>query len=64
MKWFAPNESYGSLLGRFVAYPIGKIILRVLTLGKYPPENVKHNYLFVMLVPWVLFCVIAIVVYS
>jgi len=64
MKWFAPPESYGSLLGRFVAYPIGKVILRLLTLGTYPPEETKHNYLFVMLFPWVVFCVVAVIAYS
>jgi hypothetical protein len=64
MKWFAPSESYGSLLGRFVAYPIGKVMLRLLTLGIYPPEEAKHNYLFVMLFPWVVFCVVAVIAYS
>jgi hypothetical protein len=63
MKWFAPPESHGSLLGRFIAYPIGKLLLRLLTIGKYPPEEAKHNYLFVMLFPWVLFVVLAVIIY-
>jgi hypothetical protein len=64
MQWFAPPESYGSMMGRFVAYPIGKVLLRVLTLGRYPPENEKHNDLLVIIFPWVFFCVVALIVYS
>jgi hypothetical protein len=62
--WFAPTESHANAVGRYVAYPLGKILLRALTLGRYPPEHRPHNYLFVMLFPWVLFCVLAVVIYS
>jgi hypothetical protein len=62
--WFAPPESHANAIGRYVAYPLGKILLRVLTLGRYPPEHRPHNFLFVMLFPWVLFCVLAVVIYS
>lgn len=64
MKWFAPSDSHGSLLGRFVAYPIGKLLLLALTLGKYPPEEKKHNYLMVMLFPWIFFTVFVTILYS
>ena len=52
MKLLLPPNHKLSSLGQFVAYPIGKLLLRVLTLGKYPPEDEPHNALFVALAPY------------
>ena len=64
MTWIAPPDSHGSALGRFIAYPLGKLVLRIITFGTYPPEHAKHNYLFVMLFPWVLFVIVITAFYS
>jgi hypothetical protein len=57
MKLTPPADAPLSFLGSYIAYPIGKILLRVLTFGSYPPELRKHNYFFVALFPW--FAIIA-----
>ena len=59
MKMFPPEGTKLSLLGAYITYPIGKIMLRILTIGKYPPEERKHNDLFVGLFPWFFFCIVA-----
>ena len=64
MRLTAPKNSLLSLIGAYIAYPIGKILLRVLTLGRYPPEEKKHNVLFVALFPWFAFLVIAVIAYN
>lgn len=59
-----PRNHKLSLLGAVVAYPLGKMALRLLTLGHYPPEDRPHNALFVALTPWWLFGIIITLVYS
>jgi hypothetical protein len=57
------NHKLG-LLGAFVAYPIGKVLLRILTLGHYPPEDRPHNALLVAMTPWWVFGIVITVVYG
>jgi hypothetical protein len=64
MQWLPPPNAHLSMLGRFIAYPVGKVLLRCLTLGRYPPENRPHNALFVALTPWWFFCIVAVVAFS
>jgi hypothetical protein len=52
------------LLGAYVAYPLGKVALRVLTIGRYPPENEPHSALFVAFTPWWLFGIVITLLYS
>lgn len=59
-----PQNHKLSLLGALVAYPVGKVVLRVLTLGRYPPENQPHSALFVALTPWWLFGILVTLIYS
>ncbi len=58
-----PNHKLG-LLGEFIAYPLGKILLRILTLGGYPPEDEPHNELMVALAPWWVFGIVITWLYS
>ena len=64
MRLLPPSGHTLSLLGAYIAYPIGKLALRLLTLGYYPPENRPHNTMFVSLTPWWLFGTIITLVYS
>jgi hypothetical protein len=64
MRLLPLDDAPLSILGRFVAYPIGKITLRILTLGRYPPEDEKHNALFVALPSWWFFTVVAVAINS
>ena len=64
MTPFPTKGSKLSLVGRFVAYPIGKLSLRILTLGKYPPEKENHNELFVAIFAWAVFSVFAVFYWS
>ena len=52
MSLTPPENAPLSLIGSYIAYPIGKIMLRMLSFGKYPPEHDKHNSLFVAIFPW------------
>lgn len=64
MKLLPTGNHKLSLLGAYVAYPLGKVLLRVFTLGRYPPEDTPHNALFVALVPWWVFGAVLTVVYG
>lgn len=64
MRLLPPPNNKLSFLGAFVAYPLGKVALRFLTLGRYPPENKPHNALFVALTPWWLVGTIVTLIYS
>jgi hypothetical protein len=64
MKLLPPANQKISALGAYIAYPIGKILLRVLTLGRYPPEDKEHSALFVMLSPWWFFVIVITLLYS
>jgi len=64
MKLFPTEGKNLSLIGRYIGYPIGKIGLRVVTLGHYPPENKKHNELLVSMFSWAFFCVFSVVYWS
>ena len=64
MKLLPPQNHQLSILGAFVAYPIGKVLLRLLTLGAYPPEDKPHSALFVACAPWWVFGIVVTVVYS
>ena len=55
MKLLPAGNHKLSVLGAYIAYPLGKVLLRVLTLGRYPPEDKPHNALFVALTPWWVF---------
>jgi len=59
-----PENHKLSLLGAFIAYPVGKVLLRALTLGHYPPESQPHNALFVALTPWWVFGILVTLIYS
>ena len=63
MKWLPPEKAPLSILGRLI-YPLGKIMLLSITLGRYPPENKPHNALFVALFPWWAFVIIAVIIYG
>ena len=52
MKLTPPDNAPLSLVGSYIGYPIGKVMLRIMTLGSYPPEDQKHNALFVAIFPW------------
>ena len=52
MKLLPPPDHKLSLLGVYIGYPIGKLMLRALTWGNYPPEDRRHNALFVALTPY------------
>jgi hypothetical protein len=64
MKLLPAGNHKLSLLGAYVAYPIGKILLRVLTLGHYPPEEKDHSALFVALTPWWIFGIALTLIYN
>lgn len=64
MKLLPPQNHKLSLIGAFVAYPIGKLLLRALTIGHYPPENEPHNALFVAFTPWWFFGTVITLIYS
>lgn len=64
MKLLPTGNHKLSLLGAYIAYPIGKLLLRVLTLGKYPPEEKHHSALFVALTPWWIFGVALTLFYN
>ena len=64
MRLTPPANSPLSIAGRYIAYPIGKISLKILTLGHYPPEDKKHNALFVAIFPWLAFLIVAGFTYS
>ena len=57
LKLLLPNfPNKLSLIGAFIGYPIGKMMLLIFTLGQYPDKNKKHNEMFVALTPlWVFF---------
>jgi hypothetical protein len=64
VKLFPPPNHKLSLLGAYVAYPLGKVALRVLTIGRYPPEKEPHSALFVASTPWWLFGIVITLLYS
>ena len=64
MKLFPPPNHKLSLLGAYVAYPIGKLALRLVTLGRYPPEDKPHNTMMVGLTPWFLLCIVVAFAFS
>ncbi|MFN3811245.1 MAG: hypothetical protein ACK4S6_11555 [Roseateles asaccharophilus] len=64
MKLLPPENHKLSLMGAFIAYPIGKIMLRLLTLGRYPPENKPHNAALVALSPWCILGTVLTLLYS
>lgn len=64
MKLLPPENHKLSLIGAFIAYPIGKIMLRLLTLGHYPPENKPHNAALVALSPWWILGTVLTLLYS
>ncbi|MBM3116480.1 hypothetical protein ACFQIB_15810 [Jeongeupia naejangsanensis] len=45
--WFGPRHIAMGVIHRFVLYPIGRAILLIITVGKYPNPNKKHNPIFV-----------------
>lgn len=64
MKLLPPRNHELGFLGEYIAYPLGKISLRILTLGRYPPEDKPHNAIFVAFTPWWLFGTIVTLLYS
>lgn len=64
MNLLPPPKHKLSLLGAYIAYPLGKLALRLLTFGHYPPEDRPHSALFVALTPWWLFGIVVALVYS
>ena len=52
MKLTPPESAPLSLVGSYVFYPVEKLMLRIITLGSYPPEDKKHNSVFVAIFPW------------
>ena len=52
MRLTPPEGAPLSQIASYIGYPLGKVMLRILTLGRYPPENSKHNSVFVSLFPW------------
>ena len=54
MKLTPPESAPLSPVGAYVFYPVGKLLLRIITLGGYPPEDEKHNSVFVAIFPWFL----------
>ena len=57
-----PESAPLSLVGSYIFYPIGKVMLRIITLGSYPPEDQKHNALFVAIFPWFMVILVFLVV--
>lgn len=64
MKLLPPPNHKLSLLGAFLAYPLGKVALRILTFGHYPPEDKPHNAMLVAFTPWWLFGIIVTLLFS
>ncbi len=64
MKLFPPPNHKLSILGAYLAYPLGKVALRILTVGRYPPEEAPHNAMFVAFSPWWIFGIVITLVYS
>ena len=58
MRLLPPPNHNLSLLGAYIGYPIGKVILRILTLGRYPPENSPHNDMLVAFTPFWVFGIV------
>jgi len=58
MRLLPPPNHKLSLLGAYIGYPLGKIILRILTLGRYPPEDSPHNDMLVALTPFWVFGIV------
>ena len=52
LRFTPPENAPLNLVGSYIAYPIGKVMLRIITLGSYPSEVRKHNSLFVAIFPW------------
>ncbi|MCE1243962.1 hypothetical protein [Oryzomicrobium sp.] len=64
-KWVAAPELVALAPGALVTYPLGRVLLLVLTLGRYPKE--KHNKVFVAFFPGIfllVFFALLAVVYS
>ena len=57
LQSFFPKSPHKlSLIGAFIGYPLGKLILLIVTIGQYPNSDKQHNELFVALTPlWVFF---------
>lgn len=64
MKLLPPENHKLSLMGAFIAHPMGNIMLRLLTLGHYPPENKPHNAALVALSPWWILGTVLTLLYS
>ena len=64
MRLLPPPNHKLSLVGAYVAYPIGKLVLRLLTFGYYPPEDKPHNDMFVALTPYWFFGIALMVYWS
>lgn len=64
MKLFPNKGNNLSFLGAYIAYPIGKILLKAITIGKYPPEAKKHNEMLVAIFPLVTAAVLATFIMS
>lgn len=64
MRLLPLEGTHLSLLGKYVTYPIGKILCRCMTMGYYPPEGKPHNELMIALTPWWFFCIVAVAIWS
>jgi hypothetical protein len=64
VKLLPPPNHKLSVLGAFIAYPVGKLLLRAMTFGAYPPEEKPHSELFVALTPWWVFGIVLTLLYS
>lgn len=51
-------------IAEFVLHPIGVVILRLLTLGRYPPKNADYNHQLVASVPLVIALAVVTVLFS
>ena len=52
LKLTPPESAPLNAVGSYVFYPVGKLLLRIITVGSYPPEDRKHNSVFVAIFPW------------
>ena len=54
----------GAAIAEYVLHPVGVLILRALSFGRYPPRDRDYNHMVVSMVPLVLIVVVATVLFS
>jgi hypothetical protein len=54
----------GATIAEYILHPVGVLILRMLSLGRYPPRDRDYNHDVVSMVPLVLILVVVAILYS